>query len=790
MGTECYNGLTIFYSGGHLVTELTEQQREQARVDAVIKEIDRQIEGAKQALAAAHQETRAVEQNYSENASINRYEIDDIAESRSEIEQQRQLVARASENETILVHQLDTLKQLRAQPYFGRIDIQDPGQAEAESLYIGTASLMNEARTDFLIYDWRAPIAGVYYNGTLGPVTYQTPAGTQRTTLVKKRQFTIHNGQIENMFDTNETVGDAMLQAALGRQNDQAMQNIVATIQKEQNDIIRNTTADLMVVQGVAGSGKTSAILQRIAYLLYHARESLNADQIVLFSPNLLFSHYIASVLPSLGERNMRQVTLPNFLARRFEGLQVESLFDRYETRQQSNAPHPLADWLEGAASMAAVKDYVDQLANSQASLQFADLTFEGRTLFTKEAIASIYHHQVAKMTVADRLVKVKNALLRRLQHLATTEAKRDWVAKELDTLSNQELHALYGQKTIDDFADEQAQAAYLARRWAKKRLRVVADAIYNNYFLDFHALYRQFLLHLPLTGPITEAVQQQLATDFSHGVEFHRIKLVHTAPFLYLRDLLTGGGQNRSFQYVFIDEMQDYSLATLIYLKHAFPDAKFTVIGDAEQALFKPLELPETLLNRVGDALAAKHPRLIALRRSYRSTFEITTFAKSLLPDGDKITAFARHGDPANLQVHYGQAAWQNGLIKAVQAMQQRFPTVAVLTRDQEEASQVYHHLYGQVTDLHRLSEEDSQLPSGVLILPIYLAKGLEFDGVVIANVSAAHLGDQATGLLYTMATRAMHALTMLTLGPVTPALTGAASQYLTIDHPTEPQR
>lgn len=117
---------------------------------------------------------------------------------------------------------------------------------------------------------------------------------------------------------------------------------------------------------------------------------------------------------------------------------------------------------------MAAVKDYVDQLANSQAPLQFADLTFEGRTLFTKEAIASIYHHQVAKMTVADRLVKVKNALLRRLQHLATTEAKRDWVAKELDTLSNQELHALYGQKTIDDFADEQAQAAYLARRWAK----------------------------------------------------------------------------------------------------------------------------------------------------------------------------------------------------------------------------------------------------------------------------------------------------------------------------------
>lgn len=770
-----------------MTEQLQQRAIEQARVNRVIKEIDRQILEAEHALTAAHRETRAVEQNYSENASINRYEVDDIAESRSEIEQQRQLVARASENETILAHQLATLKQLRDQPYFGRIDIQDPGEKEVESLYIGTASLMNEDKTDFLIYDWRAPIAGVYYNGTLGPVEYQTPAGLQRTTLIKKRQFTIHNGQIENMFDTNETVGDAMLQAALGRQNDRTMQNIVATIQKEQNDIIRNTTADLMAVQGVAGSGKTSAILQRIAYLLYHARESLNADQIVLFSPNLLFSHYIASVLPSLGERNMRQVTLSNFLTRRFEGLQVESLFDRYEVRNQRGDSHVLDDWMESSASMAAVKDYLTTLSNGQAPLLFSNLNFEGRIMFSKEEIKRIYDHQVAKMSVADRLVKVKNILIRRLQHQATIEAKHDWVQKELDTLSNQELHILYGKKTIDDFEDEQAANAYLARRLAKRRLRVIADAIYNNYFLDFFTLYHQFLLRLPLNGPVTETARLALANDFSQGIEFHQIKLIHTAPFLYLRDLLTGGGQNRSYQYVFIDEMQDYSLATLIYLKHAFPSARFTVIGDSEQALFHPLELPEVLLKRIESALGARHPRLIALHRSYRSTYEITTFAKALLPDGDQITAFARHGEPVKLQVHYHQAAWQVGLVKAVQNMQGRFDTVAVLTKDQEEAKQVYHHLYGRVANLHRLTEADTQLPSGILILPIYLAKGLEFDGVVVANVADTHLGTQAIGLLYTMATRAMHALTMLTIGPVTPALSGNASQFLTITHPAE---
>ena len=180
-----------------------ERQAEQARVDAVIAAIEDQITRTKAALAKAHAETRAVEKNYGANTSINRYEIDDIAESRAEIEQQRRLLFQASENEEILKRQLATLQELKKSPYFGRIDILDPGEREPESLYIGVASLMNSDKTDFLIYDWRAPISGVYYNGTLGTVTYPTPNGPQTTKLVKKRQFTIVDGQITNMFDTN-----------------------------------------------------------------------------------------------------------------------------------------------------------------------------------------------------------------------------------------------------------------------------------------------------------------------------------------------------------------------------------------------------------------------------------------------------------------------------------------------------------------------------------------------------------------------------------------------------------
>lgn len=759
-----------------------EKATEQARVDRVIQAIDRQIDQAQEAIAAAHRETRAVEQNYGENASINRYEVDDIAESRSALEQQRQLVARATENEDILKRQLATLQGLRKSPYFGRIQIKEPGTNEVATLYIGVASLMNSDKTDFLVYDWRAPISSVYYNGTLGPVTYQTPSGPRTVELVQKRQFTIVNGQITNLFDTNETVGDEMLQAALGQQNDQYMQNIVATIQQEQNDIIRNTSSDLLIVQGVAGSGKTSTILQRIAYLLYHAKESLNADQIVLFSPNLLFSQYISEVLPSLGERNMRQVTLAGFLKRRFEGLNVETIFDRYEAAdgQTSGTQH----YLESANAMLAVENYVAQIRQGKQALAFTDINFGNRIFFSACHIRKVFDRQPVAMTIADRIVRTKNHLIRELQRRSRVEAKKDWIQRELNELDTQEIHQLMGHHSIDDFTDEQAQARYLARRLAHNRLRIVADAIYNNYFLDSYTQYAQFLEQLEWPTSVTVNDQAQLLSDYQRGLEFHQLHFMHTAPLMYLRDLITGTGENQDFQYVFIDEMQDYPSAMLIYLHHTFPRARFTILGDSEQALFYPLQLPENLLSTLAHDLQAKKPRLITLRQSYRSTTEITNFAKALLPDGDQIHAFTRHGKQPVLQMTYNNREWTVQLQQIVQQQLRAFDTVAVLTKNQEQAQRAYHVLYRQVPSLHRLTSRDSQLPhGGVVILPAYLAKGLEFDTVVLADVSQTALGPGATGLLYTMATRAMHRLIMISNGPVADAFNNQAINQLVVN-------
>lgn len=766
------------------MSEDKERTAEQARVKMVSEQIDQQIEETRVALEKAHQETRAVEKNYSDNASINRYEIDDIAESRSMIEQQRQLLARASESEDILRRQLKTLMDLKKSPYFGRIDIEDVSTGKRETLYIGVSSLMNKEKSKFLIYDWRAPISGIYYNGTLGPVSYETPQGIRDVILLRKRQFTIKNGKIVNMFDTNEMVGDELLQAALSEQNDQYMHNIVATIQQEQNDIIRDVDSDLLLVQGVAGSGKTSAILQRIAYLLYHSRTALNADQIVLFSPNQLFSNYISAVLPSLGERNMRQVTIAGFIKRRFEGLRVENIFERYEKEQdESVSQKAISDFLESEKIMKAVKDYAKGLAKQ--GLCFSDISFEGRVIFPASQIKQIYKELPENLSPANRIVQLKNRLIRQLQHQVKIEAKKDWVAKELDSLDTQQLHNLYGKKTVDDFKNEDQQYAYLAYRWAKRRLRIVADAIYNEYFIDMYSQYADFLKQVDLPENISRENWKTMVDKYQNGLEYHQLSMVHAAPLMYLRDLVMGNGENHSFRYVFIDEMQDYSVAMMIYLRHVFPSAKFTVLGDSEQSLYKPLELPEQLLNRLRHTLAAKKPNLISLRRSYRSTKEITDFAKSLLPDGDKIISFTRHGERPKLLVRSSKEEGYEALSSATKEYVKQYETVAVLTKNQQQAEEAYRKLRREYKKVSLLDTKATSLPEGIIILPIYLAKGLEFDSVIAYDISEKNLqGVDQVGMIYTMATRAMHSLTMISMGTVSAAVTEQASQYLTIEH------
>lgn len=723
---------------------------EQKRVTHVLAQIKNILQKTRQEYRKAQAERSSVEKNYVQNAKINTFEVDDQMETNAEVQQQKQLVSKNIETEQILKRQLAVLGELQKSPYFGRIDILEDGEKEQETLYIGTASLTDQ-NNNFLIYDWRAPISSIYYNGTLGAVTYTSPQGKQQVDLLKKRQFTIKDGQIKNMFDTNETVGDALLQEMLGQAGDEYMKNIVATIQQEQNDIIRDTRHDLLIVQGVAGSGKTSAILQRIAFLLYHNRTALNADQIVLFSPNRLFSHYISEVLPSLGERNMRQVTLAEFFAQRFEGLEVETLFDHFEKQHATHAWQATDAQKETTHFMQKVKAYLLNLPSQ--NLCFTDLMLADEVVFTKEEIAQVYASLPNALPVALRFADTKNILIKQLKHKILAQRNADWVLRRINELDDEHYHSLLGDYQRSRFEQLKSEEDYLGYQIVLKKYQPIYDALYNDYFIDIYRQYTDFL----------EQALPQARTAFTELLEFHKIALADCAPLLYLRDLLTGTGQNRNIQYLFIDEMQDYSAAQLFYLKYTFANAKLTLLGDSEQALFRKMQSPSELMETLKHTLSPKNARLIELNKSYRATKQITAFMKALLPDGERIQAFTRPGKLPELVIAPDSTATLTELRRKSAQLLQKYETVAIITRNLQEAQQLHFKL-GSAQPHTLISAKDRQLPQGLVLLPVYLAKGLEFDAVIIPDVSQKQYSSESTrGILYTICSRAMHELILL---------------------------
>lgn len=748
------------------------KDEEQQRVNSVAEKIDNKIKRVDQSIAQAHQETHRIYRNYGENTKVNTFEVDDQMETNASVQQQKQLVALAVENENILNANRLKLENLQGSPYFGRIDIVEDG--EEDTLYIGTSTLQDDDG-NFLIYDWRAPISGIYYNGMLGKVHYQTPNGKAEVELKKKRQFQIVKNNIRNMFDTNETVGDEILQSVLSEYSDEYLKNIVATIQHEQNVIIRDTRSDVLLVQGVAGSGKTSAILQRVAYLLYHSRSTMNADNIVLFSPNKLFSNYISEVLPSLGERNMRQVTLNEFISLRLTGVQVETLFERYE-KDERNLP-------ESTVKMRLYKesgDFLDKLAELEEDhpehiLHFEDIIFEGKPFFTKEEMAEIYDSINHAYHITDRFLKTKNALIKRLQKRIHEDRNEDWVQAEIDNLSDEDFQQIITDHNIEESTN---QREIIAEEFLKERYAPIYNALINDYFFNPYKEYL-FLLNEMDQDLVSDSVWQTMIEAIDNNIEAHKLNLSDSIAILYLRDIVTDGGVNHSIQHIFIDEVQDYTMAQLKYISHAFPNAKMTLLGDRAQDVLTSSYRQKDLVTEVNELFSKKRINTITLNQSYRSTAEITNFATKLLPNGEEIKAFSRQGEDPVIKV-FDDDNYYQGLKETAKELNKKYETVAILTRNQAQAEQIYTH-FSDESIITLVDADFLSIPKGILVLPIYLAKGLEFDAVIGHDVSDQNYPDsRSTDVLYTICTRAMHSLTLCVDGTVSPLLSNESSDLI----------
>lgn len=751
----------------------TNKQQEQARVDDVIRKIKQTESDLKQKITAAKSDEKQINNNFYNDVRINVGSYESLMDTALSIRQQQQMLNERNNSWQHSAQHLDALQRLEKTPYFARIDFQEGRETKPETIYIGLSSFTDQYN-HFLIYDWRAPISSIYYDGNLGRVTYQTPDGQQAVDVKLKRQFIIHDGQIQTMFDTQETIGDQMLMEVLGEQADTKMKSIVTTIQREQNQIIRDTNAKLLFVQGAAGSGKTSAIMQRVAYLLYRYRGNLNSSQVIMFSPNQLFNDYVGGVLPELGEQNMVQLTYYQYAARRLPNITVENLFTRFE-KAESKLDKRI-DQLKGSLAFAqATQQYAHSLEKQ--GMRFRDIKLRHEVFIDQARIAKNYYKYNANYHLGNRLTATKEELLKYLGRRINSEMKTKWVSDFIEDLDDEGLRKWYGNHP-HNFENGDKEFRFLARRVVTAAFNSVRRGIVRNRFLNIKAQYIDFLRQVPQylelqKFGLTENDWQLHVNQVLERLRAKKLAMADVTPYLYLYDLMTGKHGDRDIRYLFIDEIQDYTPYQLSFLKFSFPKARFTLLGDLNQAIFTQ-ESSHSLLKELATMFQPEDTRVVQLTQSYRSTEQITAFTKAILRNGEAVNAFKRQGPMPNIVVRQQERALLTALKKQLTANATANKATAIITKTLPESRALYEKLRAQGIKTTLIQSENQRLASGTIIVPSYLAKGLEFDAVIAWQVNADnyHAEDERQ-LLYTITSRAMHRLTLLVQGTLSPLLT-----------------
>ena len=752
--------------------ENSEEALEQKHLDNIMKQIKEREKSLKKSIKSAEGEARNLNSHFFDDVKLDYDGYSTSMETALSIHQQQQLL---SEREHAWQHsakQLDTVERLEKRPYFARVDFKEQGEKKPETIYIGLGSFADK-NDHFLIYDWRAPISSIYYDGKLGEVSYNSPEGKITVDMTKKRQFMIEDGKIVNMFDTNESIGDQMLLEVLSEKSSTQMKSIVTTIQQEQNKIIRNTSADLLFVQGAAGSGKTSAILQRIAFLLYRYRGNLTSSDVIMFSPNQLFNDYIKNVLPEMGEQNMVQMTYWQFVARRLPGMNVENLFKQFEDQ---NADTNISKFKDSVNFFNLVTRYAKHL--NKHGVVFKNIYFRDKKkpYFDKEKIKEIYYSYNENYNLANRIDATREELIKMLNRKIAPEARKAWVARTIEGMSQSELNELY-DRPDQDFESEAKEEAFLGRKIVLKALKGVHKRILHNHFINMRAQYLSFLRAVPkmvdlAKWNIDEEDWMHHIDEVKENFKKHDIAITDVSAYLYLYDLITGRRTDYEMRYAFIDEIQDYTPFQLVYLKYNFPRAKFTMLGDLNQAIFTKDE-SRSLLKQISGLFDPEKIDVVQLTKSYRSTKQLTNFTKQILRQGEKIEAFNRQGPKPVIWGRDSDEQAIDVLVDVLRDNEKRKMTTAIITKDLAGAKFVHEKLSEKGEKSTLIATANQRLVDGTLVIPSYLAKGLEFDAVVMwgANKKNYHQLDE-TQLVYTITSRAMYKLDVIYTGEKSPLL------------------
>lgn len=596
------------------------------------------------------------------------------------------------------------LTKILAIPYFGRIDfLEKKENSKVMPIYIGIHTFYDPESRATLIHDWRAPVSSMFYDHELGEAGYRSPSGEIKGVISLKRQYRIRGGKMEFMIESALTVHDDILQKELSSNADDKMKNIVATIQREQNRIIRNEDIRTLIIQGVAGSGKTSIALHRIAYLLYTFRDSISSKDILIISPNKVFSDYISNVLPELGE----------------------------ETVPETSMEQILSGVLEHKYKYQTYFGLVNELLEKPSSSLIDRIAYKASFGFISELDKFILHIENTYFKAAD--VKLTKYITIPAPFIEEQYLRfnRYPIRRRFDAMADYMLDMLKIQYAFT--------VTTAGRNLLKKEIRLMFAG--NN---DIQ-VYKDFFKWTNNPG--------MFKMRKGHTLEYSDL-----APLAYLHLALEGSG-NQPFRvkHLLIDEMQDYSPIQYKVIQKLFPCRK-TVLGDAGQSV-NPYG--SSTAETIQKSLTASE--IMKLCKSYRSTFEITDFAQKIHPNAE-LEPVARHGEKPQI-LQFGSAVEElSGIMGLISTYRKSgYKSLGIICKTEQQARKMADMLKSYANDISFLSSQSSAFVQGIVITSAHMAKGLEFDEVIIPQTDERNYRSEIDkSMLYVAVTRAMHRLTL----------------------------
>lgn len=626
---------------------------------------------------------------------------------------------------TTIDKKLKELTILKESPYFGRVTFNDLEFDQKDTLYVGRFGVTPEGSYEPVIVDWRAPVASLFYHGSLGEASYTSPDGPIKCDIEGRRQIIVKKGELKGVFDSAIDVKDDILQMVLSNNSSDKLKDVIMTIQQEQDEIIRKERTSNIVVNGVAGSGKTTIALHRVAYLLYNYRKELE-DKVLILGPNGIFMEYISQVLPSLGEVGVKQETFASFALKEMDSELYIMSFDKYLEKILSEDKEFIED-AKYKNSYEIIED-LDNLVKEMDKDYFhvEDVKYFGDLVISKEEIEEMFNKHYEYMPLFRRSEKIKRIILSKIKD------KRDQKVWEL----NEEIRKEKEKLTPEELLIEENNLEF--RR--KLRIREIVKEVMDS--------------RSKLDSWISREDVLDIYDRFNGNKKEYTIN--DLAPILYLAIKLEGKKATKDYRHVVIDEAQDYSPLQFKVVRELTGTKYFTVVGDVNQRLIKYSDLaPMMELEKIFDDV---NPEIYNLNKSYRSTYEIMEYANKYL-DEDRIIPIVRHGKPVEeIEFHNNEELSESIIESLKEFSNEGLESIAIITRDKEELEKVYNLISNKV-HLVKFDNEDVLYKGGNVIIPSYFAKGLEFDGVIIVDNGSSK--DENEDLIkYIMSTRALHRL------------------------------